>query len=371
MIITRKIEVFICEDDKAMRMAHYEKLYAQRDLAQKAANAMMSFMFVDSHTMPYLDEQDRQKIIYYGCKGKECSKQNALGYTVIAKCFPELDKGMASCLAQAVYKAYNDDRKKGMWDRSLRSFKADLPMPFQAKSFHDLRFARYTNGEGQQRTGCFFTLMGIPFQCRFGRDRSNNEAVVRAAISGEYKMCISSIKIDGRKIFLLLCVDIPKAAYEPAKGKRLMAFLGIDTPITYCVAVSAKQEYDSGMKVFTIGTADEYFHRRRQIQEAVKRCQVANRYTRGGHGRARKCKAIERWHEVERDYVDTKLHMYSRQLVDAAVKHKCEAIVLMAQAQREAEAKEDSAILRNWSYCGLTEKISYKARRYGIKVEKE
>ena len=51
----------------------------------------------------------------------------------------------------------------------------------------------------------------------------------------------------------------------------------------------------------------------------------------GGKGRKKKCQAIERWHEKEKNYVDTKLHIYSRMLVDMAVKHKCGKIVLMNQ----------------------------------------
>ena len=38
MVITRKIEVFVCENDKDQRRAYYEKLYANRDIAVKAAN---------------------------------------------------------------------------------------------------------------------------------------------------------------------------------------------------------------------------------------------------------------------------------------------------------------------------------------------
>lgn len=35
MIITRKIEVFICEDDKDLRKSYYEKLYRNRDIIRR------------------------------------------------------------------------------------------------------------------------------------------------------------------------------------------------------------------------------------------------------------------------------------------------------------------------------------------------
>lgn len=381
MIITRKIEVFICEGDKDLRKEYYNKLYRNRDIAVKIANMGISHMFALDNTTPYLSEEDREKIVYLGCEKsdgsrKPATKRNA-PYVAVSDAFKgEADMGMASCLLQDVGKTYQDDRKRGMWNRSLRSYKSNMPIPYKRERFVNLRFAEYTNGEGEKRVGCFFTLMGIPFQCRFGRDRSNNEAVVKAVIDGEYKMCTSSIKIDGSKVYWLLCVDMPKQEYKPKKDKRLMAFLGVQNPITYCVSIKAKNDYDSGMKVFTIGTEEEFNHRRRQIQEAVKRCQTNNRYAKGGHGRTRKNKAINRWHDVEKNYIDTRLHTYSRLLVDAAVKNRCESIVLMAQESREDNAKEeqekgDNYVLRNWSYYGLVDKISYKASRYGINVVKE
>ena len=60
-------------------------------------------------------------------------------------------------------------------------------------------------------------------------------------------------------------------------------------------------------------------------------------------------------------------------LVDLAIKHKCGTIALLNQKGREDKAKEDNLngepfVLRNWSYYGLKEKISYKAKMAGIKV---
>ena len=152
--------------------------------------------------------------------------------------------------------------------------------------------------------------------------------------------------------------------------------MGVLNPIVCTTDVKAYKEYDSGFKVFEIGTKEEFNYRRRQIQEAVKRCQINNKYSAGGKGRKKKCQAIERWHEKENNYVDTKLHAYSRILVGMAIKHGCGTIVLMNQAHREEKAKEDnqkgdSFVLRNWSYYGLKEKISYKCKMTGIKLQIE
>ena len=376
MVITRKIEVFVCESDKDVRRAYYEKLYANRDIAVKVANMAVSHLFALDNTMPYLSEESKEQIEYLGCKGQKATKQNA-PYVAASEAFKgQADMSMVTCVLQMAQKAYTDDRKKGMWNKSLRSYKGNMPVPFKSSQYHNLRFSEYTNGNGEQRKGCFFELLGVPFQMRFGRDRSNNQLVVERVIGGEYKMCTSSLQFDGSKIFLLLCVDMPKQEVSLDKKKTLYAYLGVMNPIICTCDVRAKNEYDSGYKWFEIGTKEEFNYRRRQIQEAVKRCQINNRYSVGGNGRKAKCKAIDRWHEKEKNYVDTKLHTYSRMLVDLAIKHKCGNIVLLNQKPREDKAKEDNQngepfVLRNWSYYGLKEKISYKCKMCGITLKQD
>ena len=376
MVITRKIEVFVCEDNKDQRKAYYEKLYANRDVAVKVANLCVSHLFALDHTMPYLSAEDKEKIEFLGVKGNKATKQNA-PYVAASEAFKgQADMGMISCVLQNAQKMYSEDRKVGMWNKSLRSYKNNMPVPFKADRFVNLRFAEYKNGEGEKREGCFFSLIGVPFQMRFGRDRSGNRLIVERVINGEYKMCISSLQFDGKKIFLLLCVDIPKKEVKLKADKKLFAFLGMMNPIICTCDVRAAKEYDSGYKWFEIGTKEEFNYRRRQIQEAVRRCQINNRYTDGGKGRKRKTQVIERWHNKENNYVDTKLHTYSRLLVDLAVKHGCGEIVLMRQTHREDEAKDENQngepfVLRNWTYFGLKEKISYKCKMVGISLKEE
>lgn len=376
MVITRKIEVFVAEDDKEMRKAYYDKLYANRDIAVKVANMCASHLFALDNTMPYLSDEDKEKVTFLGVSGDASTKRNA-PYVAASEAFKgQADMGMVSCVLQNVQKMYQDDRKKGMWARSLRSYKSNMPVPYQAKRFANLHFAEYTNGNGEKREGCFFTLTGIPMQMRFGRDRSGNRTIVERVADGDYKMCTSSLQFDGKKIFLLLCVDVPKKEVRLDAKKILFAYLDVDVPIRCTTDVRAAKEYDSGMKWFEIGTKEEFLYRRRQIQEFVRRCQINNKYSTGGKGRKKKCQALEHWHEKELNYVGTKLHMYSRMLVDVAMKHKCGKIVLVNQKEREEKAKEENMrgepfLLRNWSYYGLKDKIKYKSRMVGIEVAEE
>jgi hypothetical protein len=335
-----------------------------------------SHLFVLDNTMPYLTPDSKEAIEFIGCKGNKGTRQNA-PYVAASEAFKgKADMSMISCVIQNVQKMYQEDKKQGMWNKSLRSYKGNMPVPFQAGRFVNLRFAEYENGEGEKRDGCFFTLIGVPFQMNFGRDRSNNRLIVERVISGDYKMCTSSLMFDGSKIFLLLFVDMPKQDVRLDEKKTMYAYLGIMNPIICTCDVRAAKEYDSGYRWFEIGTKEEFNYRRRQIQDAVRRCQINNRYSEGGNGRMRKCQAIVHWHEKEKKYVDTKLHTYSRMLVDLAVKHKCGRIVLINQKPREDKAKEDNKhgepfVLRNWSYYGLKEKISYKCKMVGIKLSQD
>jgi hypothetical protein len=302
-------------------------------------------------------------------EGKGMSEQNTT-YRVAADILKgKVPADIYSCLNQAVANTFKETVADiNMGKASVRSYKNNIPMPFSAKALANIHYC-------EEDKRFYFTLFGIPFGVALGRDRSNNQAVIERAISGEYKLCGSSLQIDDKKkkMFLLLCVDIPKKEVELTEGKKLFAFLGVINPIVATLEVNAKQEYDSGMRCFEIGTKEEFNYRRRQIQEAAKRCQEENRYTVGGKGRKRKTQAIEKFHEKENNYVDTKLHTYSRMLVDLAIKHKCSEIVLMSQTKREDEAKEDNQngepfVLRNWSYFGLKTKIEYKAKMVGIKL---
>lgn len=377
MIITRKIQILISEDNPEERNMYYEKIRVNRDIAVSAANFVSSHLYMQAQVIPYIKDND--KLEYIGAKGNSIKKSSTT-YSELSYLFKgKINTAILACINQQVRKGFSEDCKKGLLhgNISLRNYKSTMPIPYATASFTHMRFEK-TEHDGKTYDNCYFTLDGIPFRMNFGRDRSNNESIVKKVINGEYKMSSSSIQLDDKKnkMYLLLCVDIPKKNVKLIEGKTLYAFLGVFNPITYTTEIKAKNESDSGMKVFTIGTEEEFNHRRREIQEAVKRCQINNRYSAGGKGRKRKCQAVDRYKDKETNYVDTKLHTYSKMLVDAAIRNKCDTICLINQEDREIKAKEDNQkgkpfVLRNWSYFGLKEKIQYKAKMNGIALKEE
>jgi len=78
--------------------------------------------------------------------------------------------------------------------------------------------------------------------------------------------------------------------------------------------------------------------------------------------------ALNRFTEVEKNYVNSRMHLYSRRLIDICVKHGAATLILTTQEEKEEVAKEDEFLLRNWSYYALKEKISYKAEKAGIVI---
>ncbi len=395
MVITRKIEIYICESDKELKKEFMNTVFGWRDAVRKAANLIVSHKFVQQNVRDfmYLQEDVRERFLVVDEKtGKEkikfnvsdilekgpgMSEQNTTYRLISSMLKGKVPADIYSCLNQSVAKTFKEtviDINKG--DATLRSYKNTIPIPFSAKSLANI----HKDEDGH----FYFTLFGIPFACMLGRDRSNNESIIDRCISGEYKLCSSSIafqkvtsKETGKKknkLFLYLCVDIAKKEVELNPKKMMYCYLGLAHPIEYNYEVQAKNIYDSGVKWSSIGSAEEFLYQRVQIQAALKRCQVNCRYSKGGKGRKRKLQALTRFEEKEKNYVQTKLHTYSRMLVDKAIKNHCGIIVLVNQEPREIEAKEDNQkgepfLLRNWSYYGLKTMISYKAKMVGINVK--
>jgi IS605 OrfB family transposase len=362
MIITRKIQVYVAETDKDLKKDYIHTVYTWRDYVRRSANIIVAHKFVQQNIRDFVyikdDIQEKFYVKDIIKEGKGMSEQNTTYRAIAEICSGKIPSDIYSCLNQSVSHTFKETIKD----------KNNIPIPFSAKAIKNIHLCEEDNRY-------YFTLFGVPFGCALGRDRSNNRSIIERCISDEYKICSSSLQIndDKKKMFLLLCVDIPQKEVTLQPDKKLQAYLDVTIPIVATVEVKANKDYDSGLKHFDIGNKEEFLHRRLQIQAAVRRCQINNAYSVGGKGRKRKCQAIERWHKIERNYVETRMHQYSRKLIDYAIKYECGEIVLLNQTSREKLAKEqaesgDTFLLRNWSYFGLKDKIAYKAKNYGIKL---
>jgi len=401
IVITRKLEIFIREKDEDLRRQYLQKLSDNRHAAYMTANLASSSAFALDKMMKELNEESRKTIKCIGMKGMDVKPEN-IPYNIASRKFGKTaDMGMLSTLVNNVTKSYNNDKKEGgTWKRSIRSYKYNIPMPFKVKRFTNFRFEDYINCEDKKVEGCFFTLLGIPFQIRFGKDHSGNRNLLKHMIDQKkfdekngkegrptgYRMCQSSIafelKYDSKskkkkqKMFLYLSLSIPKIKKEIDPKKVLYCYLSFAHPIVCFNEKRATVDEILSLSPeewYYIGDGQQFAHRRIQIQEGLRRCRKACCYNKGGHGRKRKMQAVERYKEMENNYVDYMLHEYSKKLIDHAVKKGFGTIYLVDQKRREDETKKDNEkgdhlILRNWSYYQLKQKIKYKAQRVGITV---
>lgn len=200
---------------------------------------------------------------------------------------------------------------------------------------------------------------GISFRLHFGRDKSNNQTIVKKILNKEYDLSNSSIQVQDRKIFLLLCVGIPKTDKELNNKLSVGVDLGINTP-AYCAL-------SEGHARLALGNKEDFLKMRLQMQSRRRRLQRALKLTKGGKGRGKKLKALEAIKEKERNYVKTYNHMLSHQIIKFAEDYNA-GVIKLEFLEGFAENEKNSFILRNWSYFELQQFIKYKAQQKNIEV---
>jgi IS605 OrfB family transposase len=210
----------------------------------------------------------------------------------------------------------------------------------------------------EEKKAFCFRLFQIPFRIYLGKDFSDKRKLLERAIAGETRIRTSHLQIKDGKIFWLAVFEIEKENHPLKPEVIAEASLSLEYPIVVKVHRTR----------LTIGSREEFLHRRLAIQAARRRALAGSKYCRSGHGSKRKLKAVENYREKERNYVNNRLHLYSRQLIDFCVKQQAGTLVLVNQEDKIGIAKKETFVLRNWSYYELMAKIKYKAEKAGIEV---
>lgn len=356
IILTRKIQIFIDSDDKEKRSEYYEKLFEWRDMVFRGSNLVLTHQYVQEQIkeLIYLRDDIKVKLadVKKDSEGILLTSRMNTTYQILSQYFKgKLPSDIISSLNRALIGNYNADRKdywKG--EKSLRNYKKGMPIPFSGN--------RVKLSNDEKGRDFKFTLFKIPFRTYLGKDRSDKKVLLQKAMVGQIKICASSIKIIKGKLFLLLALELPKKEHALKSHVIAEASLSVEHPITVTI----------GKENHQIGNKEEFLYRRMAIQAARHRIQKAAAFNRGGHGRKKKLKSLDSFKEKEKQYVDNRLHLYSRRLIDICVKSEAGTLLLVNQSNKEEVAKEDGFLLRNWSYYGLVEKIKYKAEMNGINV---
>lgn len=352
--LTRKIQLLINSQDAEIIKANREKLYRWQYIGYRAANMIMSHLFVQEQIKDffYFTEDFKLKLTNQQKDEQGVLTTSRLNttYTLLSKHFKgEIPTDILSNLNNTLNSYFSKEvsaYRKG--EKSLRNYKRKFPLPFSANSIRKLQRTADSRNFS-------FELFQVPFRTYLGKDR-DKRILLEKTRQEKIKLCTSSLYIDQGKIFLLAVFEMEKEENQLDEGIIAEASLSINHPVTITI----------GKEQFIIGNKEEFLHRRLAIQAARRRTQKGATFNKGGHGHKRKMKSTEHYNEKEHSYVNYKLHVYSRRLIDLCVKNKAATLILVNQKAKEEIALEDTFLLQNWSYFNLKDKIAYKAKKAGI-----
>lgn len=353
-IITRKIEIVpLGEKEEIVRVWNYVRLLQNQVF--KAANTVVNHQYFNelfrdrilkaNEDIEKKSDARKEAQKYYGT-----SEQNTT-YRILRESFPDLPSSITASLNNQIKKYFD----KEVWEvktgqRSLRTYKKGLPIPFMKSSLNFTREQNFINFKWFNKT--FFGL-------KFGRDKSNNREIINRIIEGVYDYGDSSIQIKDRKMFLLLSVKIPRQKHKLNNDLCVGVDLGVNVPASCALS--------KGLCRTTIGSRETFLNERLKIQAQRKNRQKILKFAKGGKGRTKKLKGLEKIKQKERNFTTTYNHKISKAVVDFALRNKA-AVIKLEFLEGYGENETNSFILRNWSYYQLQNFIQYKAQKHNIKT---
>jgi len=272
-------------------------------------------------------------------------------YQLMGKEFPNMPSHIKASLNDVITKNFSNELFDVLFGkRSLRTYRKGMPIPFMKSA---MRFVKTDDGIHMN------WVSDIIFYLRFGKDLSNNRIIIDRIMDGIYKPSDSSIQIKNKKIFLLLCVDIPKEENVLDDTISVGVDLGLNIP-AYC-------SLSEGNPRIGLGSREDLLRVRVQMQKRRSQLQRNLKLTKGGKGRTKKLKALERLKDKERNYVRTYNHTIAFQIVKFAKENRA-GVIKMEFLEGYGEDETNSFVLRNWSCYELQKFVEYKSEREGIKV---
>ena len=369
MILTRKIQLIpVGDKEEANRVYSYlrDGIFNQN----KAMNQYLSALY--TATIQEASKEDRQELNRLYTRIATSKKGSAYQTDI------EFPKGLPiGAFGMKVRQDFAKQCKDGLLygKVSLATYKKDNPLLIHVdyvrlrKTNPHLDNGMYHNYESHQEfldhlysndLEIFIKFANkITFKLIFGNPRRSAalRSEIKEIFEEHYKICGSSIQIDGKKIILNMSMEIPKEEAELDEDTVVGVDLGI--------AVPAMCALNNNMYVrAAIGNKDDFLRIRTKIQAQRRRLQHSLKYTSGGYGRNKKLKALEKLKKSEAHFVETYNHMVSRRIVDFAVKNHAKYI----NVENLTGYNTSKFILRNWSFsqvcsvCGYWEEGQRKSQ---------
>lgn len=375
MILTRKIQLLVVgNNDEVNRVFDYirEGMISQN----KAMNQYMSALYLAE--LDKISKEDRKELNQLYGRISNSKKGSAYSQDIV---FP---KGLptASSLSMKVKQDFKQSCKNGlMYGRvSLPTYRSDNPLlihvdwvRLRSSNPHN-DFGLYYNYKNHAEflehlddkdLEVFIKFANnITFKLILGNVKKSASLrhEIQMIFEEYYKVCNSSIEIDGRKIILNLSMDIPEQKIELDENVIVGVDIGIAIP-----AVCGLNTNDYSRKY--IGSVNDFMRIKTKIQHQKNRLQTNLKMAKGGHGRKRKLKAMDKFTDYERNWVQSYNHYVSKQIINFALKNKAKYINI-EDLSGITKGKNVNKFLKGWSYYQLQSFIIYKANKYGIEVRK-
>lgn len=291
-------------------------------------------------------------------------------YRAVTSEFPDVSSSIVVAIQNDAMSQYKNDRKEMLQgERSIRTYKKGYPVPFVKN-----QVSWSMSSEGKYEVHVAFTHRGkrgikLTFEVVLGtknRRNPNIEYTIKQIVNGEKDFGDPiKIKKDEKKLYLLVTVKDNKQEVILDDNTFVGVDLGIKVP-AYCAINTSSAR-------LSIGSIETFLRVRTNLSSQRKRLQRELRYAKGGKGRKKKLQALDRLRDKESNFRKTKNHEYSSAVVKFAVENRASIIKL---EMLEGYGKDNEGIVENkgqfllryWSYYDLQTKITYKAKKYGIKV---
>ena len=188
--------------------------------------------------------------------------------------------------------------------------------------------------------------------------------VLDRCLTGEYKVCASSIELDRKKkvAYLLLSYDFTPDALKLDDNRIMGVDLGMKLP--------AVMAFNFDDKKYVVIDDNRILEHKTRLAKNLSIAQHQSQWHcdgNSGHGRKKKVGAYENYANKSHNMSMTINHQWSKYIVDTAVKNKCGVIQMEDLSGIKASRQN---FLGNWTYYDLQQKITYKAEEKGIKVIK-
>jgi putative transposase len=199
----------------------------------------------------------------------------------------------------------------------------------------------------------------IPFD--FGRDRSGNKKECDNLAANETKL--KSFKLmynkQKNKWFILLPVEDEVNQAHFVAGRRVGVDIGVNV-FAVCAVNDLHNRKYFGVDRELVRAKVNFKKQKRNLQKNLVTA-------RGGKGRKKKLKALDRFRDKEKRFTQNMIDQYSLEIVKFALTHKAEWINMELL---EALTDDEPFFKNNFPYFQLQEKIKYKAMKFGIKTMK-